>query len=102
MLAVAVEVGLFCTLRAKRCRRVPSLSLSVVAALPAILASMVAPAPLTAWWQTAGVVVSGDPLVVPAGQAAPGMWVEAQATRTWWVEAAVALEDQGRMHTLMA
>ena len=62
---------------------------------------MVAPAPLTAWWHTAGVVVSGIALVVVlvlAGQAAPGMRVDLQMA--YRVEAAVALEIQGMQHTV--
>ena len=76
ILVAAVEVGLFCTLRAKHCRRVQSPSLSVPAALvPAGPPAMVAPAPLTAWWQMVGrlVLVITEPL---AGQAAPGTQVD--------------------------
>ena len=73
--AVAVEGGLFCTLRAKRCRRVRSPSLSVTAVFIPPAMVMVAPAPLMAWWQMAGrVVVVMVTLLV--GQAAPGTQVD--------------------------
>ena len=65
--------GVFCPLRTKRCRRVPSLSLSVSAAT-AIPPAMVAPVPLTAWWQMAERLVNA--VVVMAGQAALGMRVD--------------------------
>ena len=93
-MAAVVEVGLFCTLRTKRCRRVASMSLSVPAAmLNIIVSAMVAPAALMAWWQMAGRVV---PLLASkAGQAALGMQVEEVQVQVE-VEAAVALENQGR------
>ena len=94
-LAAVVEVGLFCTLRTKRCRRVASMSLSVPAAMLNIkaLSAMVAPAALMAWWQMAGRVV---PLLAgKVGQAALGMQVEEVQVQVE-VEAAVALENQGR------
>ena len=93
MLAAAVEVGLFCTLRAKRCRRVQSPSLSVPAALTAGPSAMVAPAPLTAWWQMAGRLLLR--IVELAGQAAPAMQVDLELA-TLRLEAAVAPEDQER------
>ena len=74
-MAAVVEVGLFYTLRTKRCRRVASMSLSVPAAMLAIVvAAMVAPAALMPWWQMAGRVVTL--LAGKAGQAALGMQVE--------------------------
>ena len=74
-MAAVVEGVLFCTLLAKRCRRVPLLSLSVPAAMLAIvMAAMVAPAALMPWWQMAGRVVTL--LAGKAGQAALGMQVE--------------------------
>ena len=96
ILAAAVEVGLFCTLRAKRCRRVRSPSLSVPAALTTIPLAilMVAPAPLMIWWQTVGIGVTMGVLVV-AGQAVPGTQVD-PALKMLRVEAAVGLEDQER------
>ena len=111
MLAAAGEVGLFCTLRAKRCRRVRSLSLSVPAALARIklariqsTPAMVASAPLTARWQMAERLAERllDSILnlfsdIKAGQAAPGMRVEIHPTMR--VEAAVALENQGVMDT---
>ena len=54
---------------------------------------MVAPAPSTACWQTAGSLVL--PMVVMAGQAAPGTQVDPEF-RPMRVEAAPALEDKGR------
>ena len=91
-MAVAVEAGLFCTLQAKRCRRVPSLSLSVTAALAAGALAKVAPASLMAWRRMAGRLVKA--VVLMAGQAAPEMQVEAEVSIG--AEAAVALEDRGR------
>ena len=98
MLAAAVEAGLFCTLRTKRCHRIQLLSLSVTAALAAIYsmcpAMMVALAPSMAWWQiSVRVVPQGTKLVYLAGQAVPGMRVVLHFPI--WVEAAVALEDKG-------
>ena len=57
MMAVVVEGGLFCTLRAKCCRRIPSPSLSVTAALAAGSLAKVAPASLITWWRMAGSLV---------------------------------------------
>ena len=100
-LAAAVEGELFYPPTAKRCRQVPSLSLSVTAALPAVwYPAMVAPAPLMTCWLTAGVVL----VARTAGQAATGwrvqLGVEALRQRGRMgilpVEAAVALEDQGK------
>ena len=91
-MAVAVEAGLFCTLQAKRCRRVPSLSLSVTAALAAGALAKVAPASLMAWRRMAGRLVRAK--VMMAGQAAPEMQVDPGTPVR--VEAAAALEDKGR------
>jgi len=106
MLAAAVGGGLFCTLQAKRCRRVQSTSLSVTAALAAIMAPpamfpavMVEPATLMAWWQISGRVVPTK-LVYLAGQAAPGMQVVLRVTLCIMVEVAVALEDKGRQKVM--
>ena len=93
-MAAAVEAGLFCTLRAKRCRRVQSPSLSVTAALAAGPLSMVAPASLMAWWQMAERL---ERLAkVMAGQVALRMQVDLDRPPGVRVEAAVALEDQER------
>ena len=104
VLAAAVEVGLICTLRAKRCRRVRSPSLLVPAALAAILAPpaigpamMVAPAPLMAWWQMAGRVAPTNQVYL-AGQAVPRMRVVLRLTLG--VEAAVALDIKGRQELM--
>ena len=63
-----------------------------------ITPAMVAPAPLTAWWQMAERLVNA--VVVMVGQAALGMRVDLelgmQFQRILRVEAAVALEIQGR------
>mmetsp|Transcript_11219 Transcript_11219/g.50842 ORF Transcript_11219/g.50842 Transcript_11219/m.50842 type:complete len:325 (-) Transcript_11219:63-1037(-) len=96
MVPAAVEEGLFCTLRAKRCRRVPSLSPSVTAVsapIPVPPPAMVAPAALMAWWQMVGRVVSV--LAGKAGQAAPRMQVDPEL-RPMQVEAVVAPLTQGR------
>ena len=90
ILVAAVEGGLFCMRRAKRCRRDRSLSLSVTVALAA---AMVAPAPLTAWWQMAGRLLLR--IVELAGQAAPAMQVDLELAPLR-LEAAVAPEDQER------
>ena len=76
IMAAVGEVGLFCTLRAKRCRRVRSLLLSVTAALAAGALAMVAPASLMAWRQMAGRLVPVFTLIKLAGQAAPETQVD--------------------------
>ena len=100
MLAVAVEGGLFCTLRTKRCRRVRSLSPSVTAAIIATMTfppPMVAPASLVAWWQMVGrLAVKGILVMVMAGQVVPGVRVDLTPQRFIQVEAVVALLTQGR------
>ena len=57
-MAAVVEVGLFCTLRTKRCRRVRSLSLSVTAAMLAMNGGDGGASGFDAWWQMAGRVVT--------------------------------------------
>ena len=97
MVAVAGEVGLFCTLRAKRCRQVQSPSLSVTAALAAGTLAKVAPASLTAWRRMAGRLVKS--IVLMAGQAALGKQVHLESDFAR-VEAVVALEDKGRQEPM--
>ena len=57
ILAAAVEVGLFCTLRTKRCYRdrswSPSVMVVTAAAMTEAPPAMVSPAPLMVWWQMA-------------------------------------------------